>query len=439
MERWNKRQTGVIVVVIFVGVIIFGGTGNGLVVDLTVLEAATATGAVCLDGSPPAYHAAPGFGAGTNSWLVHIEGGGWCHNISNCEARRAGRLGSSRAMGSIPFSGILSDRIELNPEFYNWNKVKIAYCDGSSLTGDVESVDPRRPDLRRGDGGPAPERDEARRKRTVSPSPFPPWPKSPRLREILHCGSDRRFSLAVLPAGWRRYSTATGSESCSPPPRGSSASPTAASSSTRDIAGSEYIKNYFSEIVTTHGSAKSLPSSCTSKMSPALNVVTKISTPLFVLNAAYDSWQIRNALVSPGTDAAGVWRDCVSDPSLCDDGQLEVLQEFRAAFLGALRGLGVSPAVGLFVNSCFAHCQTELSELWHFQDSPLLENKTIASAVADWFYDRRAVKAVDCPFPCDSTCRSTPHVTEAFDFGVDSGGESLSAGGPGDRRPHNNG
>lgn len=29
--------------------------------------------AVCLDGSPPAYHFDKGFGAGINNWLVHIE------------------------------------------------------------------------------------------------------------------------------------------------------------------------------------------------------------------------------------------------------------------------------------------------------------------------------------------------------------------------------
>jgi len=27
------------------------------------------------------------------------------------------------------------------PDFYNWNKVKVRYCDGSSFTGDVEEVD----------------------------------------------------------------------------------------------------------------------------------------------------------------------------------------------------------------------------------------------------------------------------------------------------------
>jgi len=27
-------------------------------------------------------------------------------------------------------------------DFYNWNRVLVRYCDGSSFTGDVETVDP---------------------------------------------------------------------------------------------------------------------------------------------------------------------------------------------------------------------------------------------------------------------------------------------------------
>ncbi|MQL99214.1 hypothetical protein Taro_031934, partial [Colocasia esculenta] len=70
------------------------------------------------------------------------QGGGWCHNVTNCLYRsRRGRLGTSKAMTTTSFNGILNDRMDLNPDFYNWNKIKIRYCDGSSYTGDVESVD----------------------------------------------------------------------------------------------------------------------------------------------------------------------------------------------------------------------------------------------------------------------------------------------------------
>lgn len=30
----------------------------------------------------------------------------------------------------------------VGPDFYNWNKARVRYCDGSSFTGDVEAVDP---------------------------------------------------------------------------------------------------------------------------------------------------------------------------------------------------------------------------------------------------------------------------------------------------------
>ncbi|KAJ8448719.1 hypothetical protein Cgig2_010606 [Carnegiea gigantea] len=33
------------------------------------------------------------------------------------------------------FSGILSNNQSLNPDFYNWNRVKLRYCDGASFAG----------------------------------------------------------------------------------------------------------------------------------------------------------------------------------------------------------------------------------------------------------------------------------------------------------------
>lgn len=116
---------------------------DALYVGITYVKNAIAKGAVCLDGSPPAYHWDKGSGSGINSWLVHLEGGGWCNNVTNCLQRKNTRLGSSKKMAEqLPFSGILSNRGTYNPDFYNWNRVKIRYCDGSSFTGDVAAVNP---------------------------------------------------------------------------------------------------------------------------------------------------------------------------------------------------------------------------------------------------------------------------------------------------------
>ncbi|KAH7528950.1 hypothetical protein FEM48_Zijuj05G0132000 [Ziziphus jujuba var. spinosa] len=182
---------------------------EGLSVDITYVRSAIAKGAVCLDGSPPAYHFDKGFGAGSSKWLVHHEGGSWCDNVTTCLSRKNTELGSSKYMAKqYDFSGILSDKQDLNPDFYNWNRIKIRYCDGASFTGDVDAVNPA---ILTGcsSGG---------------------------LASILHCDTFQ----ALLPAVKLH--------------------------NRKDISGVRGIEISFSQVVATHGSLKNLPSACTSKM-----------------------------------------------------------------------------------------------------------------------------------------------------------------------------
>ncbi|KAM1307889.1 hypothetical protein ACFXTH_010096 [Malus domestica] len=55
----------------------YGGTSkavNGiLMVGPTLIEGAAAKGAVCLDGTVPAYHLHRGYGSGANSWLIRLD------------------------------------------------------------------------------------------------------------------------------------------------------------------------------------------------------------------------------------------------------------------------------------------------------------------------------------------------------------------------------
>lgn len=36
---------------------------------------------------------------------------------------------------------MMQQYLVMRADFYNWNRVKIRYCDGSSFTGDVEAVE----------------------------------------------------------------------------------------------------------------------------------------------------------------------------------------------------------------------------------------------------------------------------------------------------------
>uniref|UniRef100_A0A8R7QKB4 Pectin acetylesterase n=1 Tax=Triticum urartu TaxID=4572 RepID=A0A8R7QKB4_TRIUA len=114
----------------------------GVPVPITVLTSAVAMGAVCMDGTPPAYHMDSGYGAGKNRWIVHLEGGSWCESVGSCLYRKASRLGSSNLMNrQMYFGGILSSSPTENPDFFSWNRVMIRYCDGASFAG--EGYDPR--------------------------------------------------------------------------------------------------------------------------------------------------------------------------------------------------------------------------------------------------------------------------------------------------------
>nr|GLL36844.1 pectin acetylesterase 8-like isoform X3 [Ipomoea trifida] len=111
--------------------------------DVSITRLINDKGAVCLDGTPPAYYLDQGDGDGINNWVIYLQGGGWCSTVEECVDRSQRYFGSSKNLNeSVQFGNILSKDSKKNPDFCNWNRVFIHYCDGSSYTGDVGTVDP---------------------------------------------------------------------------------------------------------------------------------------------------------------------------------------------------------------------------------------------------------------------------------------------------------
>ncbi|XP_057493559.1 pectin acetylesterase 12-like isoform X2 [Actinidia eriantha] len=136
------------------------------------------------------------------------------------------------------------------------------------------------------------------------------------------------------------------------------------------------------------------------------NLIANVKTPLFILNAAYDSWQVQASLAPASADPSGNWRDCKINVVRCSSSQIQFLQGFRIHMLDAVKGFSMSRQNGLFINSCFARDQTERQDTWFADDSSVIGNKGIALAVGDWFFDWSGIKAIDCPYPCDKTCHN---------------------------------
>ncbi|KAG6525755.1 hypothetical protein ZIOFF_015722 [Zingiber officinale] len=321
-------------------------------VNITKVYSAVAQGAVCLDGSPPAYHLSSGWGSGLRSWVVHLEGGGWCRNQTTCGYRKDSALGSSNKMDAQSyFSGILSNDQALNPDFYNWNRVKIRYCDGSSFTGDVEERDPVSHVYYRGARiWLAVMQELLARGMREAETALLTGSSAGGLASILHCDSFRGF----LPSSAKVKCLSDAGYFVH----------------TKDIAGEETIKAYYNDVVTTHGSAKNLPG-CNSAMEPAMASSFEVI--------------VSNILVPDTADPNGTWKDCKLHISQCSPTQLKVLQEYRGNFLNALKALDELRSMGMFINSCFIHGQTEWQEAWFGANSPTLNN-TIGSTTEEALY-----------------------------------------------------
>ena len=95
-------------------------------------------GALCNDGSQPAFWVRPGSGTGAKTWLIWLEGGGQCTSQQSCAARAKGadaHLLTSEGFTAAPGAGVLSASPVINPILYNANTVLIHYCSSDDWSG----------------------------------------------------------------------------------------------------------------------------------------------------------------------------------------------------------------------------------------------------------------------------------------------------------------
>ncbi|KAM0856914.1 hypothetical protein ACQ4PT_048821 [Festuca glaucescens] len=365
-------------------------------VALTLLACATEKGAVCLDGTPPGYHLQRGSGSGSRSWLIHLEGGAWCSTVERCSDHRMTVLGSSDFMKPMQFagSGILDSDQHLNPDFYNWNKVYVRYCDGASFSGDAKG--------RAQDGSIIHFRglriyeaviDELMEKGLVNATQALLMGCSAGgLATLLHCDNfSARFPKeasvkCLADAGFFLDA--------------------------KDISGERSFRSNFDGVVQLQNVRKVLYEDCLANKEPTecfypAEFIKSIHTPLFILNSAYDPSQIRNILVPGSSDPDKSWLSCKDNIKNCNSTQIQILHGFRNAMVNDLKAVQEKEDWGMFIDSCFTHCQALYGISWNSPISPRLGNKTIAESVGDWNSGRRkGVKYIDCEYPCNPTCSS---------------------------------
>jgi len=416
------------------------------------------TGAVCLDGSPAGfYYRWADNSPGADSWIIDLMGGGWCVDPLDCYQRSQGFYGSSAVWPpstDASFEGLLDANATRNPEFSGWNTVLVPYCSGDSFSGDrigplvynetslffrghrilVSVID----HLSRATGAPG---------------------GGPTLRNatnvILHGGSAGGLSTmlhadfvgGLLPKNAYYRAIANCGFFLN---------------AANVWGGAQTTWSYMSVAAMANvstGSAQQVDAGCFENTPPELRwqcfmaqfTYPHISTPIFLVNSAVDSWQLAHVMapalpVFPSSVAAGkrtpgvavevlapntwhshdgsaligdvpvdpVYDACIASPANgCNVTQLQQLLGYGVQFMAALNmSVAVDPGAyqrnGAVITSCIVHGQMDPDSLDSIRGRDGTAS-TIREAVTEWYFGRPLPSGgshwyFDGPWPGNPTC-----------------------------------
>ena len=405
-------------------------------VHLIYLPHVVELGAVCLDGSPPAYYFREGHGEGYSKWIIHFFGGAWCFDEESCLQRSKTVLGSSKDFPTHPpkLQGILSGNSKMNPDFYNWNLVLLCYCDGASFTGfrrEPINVDGQLIYIR------------GKKILQVIVDQLL-LGQLKRAERVLLSGTSAGGLAAMLNADYIRRRI----------PSTADVRVFADSGYFIDVAainGHDIINAHFRKMVEVHDSINHLDRDCVSSLKPAIrwkcifpqHAFKYIQTPVFVLQSAYDPWQLihirgincqtpeyadsykmrRNRIVRPrmqrssadngmasGAEHApdhSIWRykhihGIYCKPPECTRAEMSGVLQYRNVSLFALRPVLTSKNGGLILTSCLEHSQSLYDDTWN---DVYVNGFSLSQAVGNWAFGRTSQNHyVDCDYPCNPSC-----------------------------------
>jgi len=383
-------------------------------------------GAVCIDGTDAGFYFAPAtVASAAKSWQLYFEGGGWCYDELDCWGRAHSNLGSSKKWPKTMLSGgLMSDDCKLNPDFCNVNRVVFKYCDGNSFSGN---------------------RDEPVKVTGPDGVALPLYFRGKRIIDAVLDTLLEKMGLAeaeeVLLTGCSAGGLATYLHADYVHDRLKQAVPGLKKMRAAPISGMfllhksaegkavypEEIKNIFHLANSTRGvnqrciAAKPEHDHWMCNFAEISYRYTE--TPIFVLNSALDSWQVKciwAAALLPGfpnqtgtanghCDALKPWKKCTSSPERCGDEQIDDLNQYMTDFGHVMDGTETysKEGNGAFVVSCYEHCEANYDSWNKF----VIDGLTIQQAFSAWWKSDGSEPAKKHTYSdCQYRRNMTPHM-----------------------------
>eukprot|EP00462_Mataza_sp_D1_P017136 CAMPEP_0175152716 /NCGR_PEP_ID=MMETSP0087-20121206/19284_1 /TAXON_ID=136419 /ORGANISM="Unknown Unknown, Strain D1" /LENGTH=449 /DNA_ID=CAMNT_0016439211 /DNA_START=148 /DNA_END=1497 /DNA_ORIENTATION=+ len=379
----------------------FGDTAD--VMNLFMLNDTEKSGAVCLDGTPAGFYFSPAVDpANANNWQIYFQGGGWCYDELDCWGRSFSNLGSSTKWAkTASLGGLLSSDCSKNPDFCNYNRVWLVYCDGNSFSG-------------------------------MRTDPLPVVGTDGKVKNLFFRGRyiidetlkalNAHFGLGsadnVLLTGCSAGGLATYLHTDYVHQQLSAIAPNMKKFKSAPISGfflehntvenkpvyATEMQSIFKLANSTQGlneqCIRSKPADQQWKCNFAQYAYAHTRSDIFPLNSALDSWQtgcIYTSELPPGfpnqtnTDngicaAAPGWHDCAGDPEKCDQSQIKSMNHYMQDFGAIMQTSEASatyhrPGNGAFIHSCHTHCEAQSDDFFTFA----VNGVTMQQAVSKWW------------------------------------------------------
>lgn len=359
---------------------------------LHIIAKGPESGAVCFDGTPPGFYFRSGNGSGKSKWIIYFQGGGWCYRIERCYRRSVTALGSSKFFRkTILLEGLLSNQAKNNPDFYNWNSVFVAYCDGGSFTGNRDKPLKFKDRLLyfRGHRILDVLLDELLRKGLDSASDIIVGGRSAgALTAIIHADYIGSRLRRATNASFRVLSDA------------------GFVLDERALNGSAMAQSMFQQLYSLHNASKSLNRACLRAQGsdqkwrcffPQYSIPFVTST-MFLVSPLYDLWQLFYFSRMP----------CVFNVKSCNSTEIRFVMEFRNMTLRALKNVLASKTTSLFANACLSHTQCVMNDYW---TQIAIKNITLKQAFFNWYRgsDQNKFLIDPSPYLSNPTCPKNYH------------------------------
>lgn len=387
--------------------------------SIVLLTDAVSSGVGCIDGSPVAYYIRRN--ASNTNWAMYFQGGGWCFTGQQCYERAQTVLGSSTTYPSnLTSGGVLSNNPQINPDFYQWNAVYLAYCDGGSWTGSNQ-------DAVYYQGTPLYFRGK--------------WNKEAVFANLSAAGMSDATNILVTgcsAGGLATYQHVDYIAQLFPEAVVKAAPVSGFFLPIGNMQGVDVYTQEMQAVFEMQNSTSGVHPGClaANPSNPSMcifapYVYPHIASPVFILNSFYDIYQLTCILAADsqtatfgncGSSLDAAFGPCFGNPINCTASQVTYLNTaFRGVMLGLMSNATTwaNPQNGAFVDSCMAHCETlEVYGPGGFGavadwSSMVIDGVDATQAVGDWYFGRASAqnhRYIDCawtstsPVACNPSC-----------------------------------